>query len=37
MSSELAVSVVIGAGIRAGFSSIFGRAKNTVKELGSEI
>lgn len=37
MSSELAVSVLIGASIRAGFSTVFGRAKNTVKELGGEI
>lgn len=37
MSSELALSVVVGASVRAGFSAVFGRAKNTVKELGSEI
>ncbi|WP_066080940.1 phage tail tape measure protein, partial [Bergeriella denitrificans] len=37
MSSELAIGVVIGASVRAGFSTVFGRAKNTVKELGSEI
>lgn len=37
MSSELAVGVVIGASLRAGFTSVFGRAKKTVGELGSEI
>ncbi|MFC5921413.1 phage tail tape measure protein, partial [Neisseria weixii] len=37
MSSELAVSVLIGASVRAGFATVFGRAKNTVKELGGEI
>ena len=37
MSSQLAIGVVIGASVRAGFTSVFGRAQNTVKDLGGEI
>lgn len=37
MSSELAIGIVLGASVKAGFSSVFGRTKNTIKELGSEI
>lgn len=37
MSSELAVGVVIGASLRAGFATVLGRAKKTVHEIGSEI
>lgn len=37
MAKELLVGVVIGATLKAGFSSVFGRAEKTAKALGSEI
>ncbi|QEY23553.1 phage tail tape measure protein [Neisseria animalis] len=37
MSKELLVGVVIGASLKAGFATVFGRAEQTVKALGSEI
>lgn len=37
MSNELVLSVAIGATLRAGFATIFGRARNASRALGSEI
>ena len=37
MSKELSVSVVIGATLKAGFSSVFGKAENAAKGLGEAI
>ncbi len=37
MSKELLVSVVVGATLKAGFSTVFGKAEKSAKALGEEI
>ena len=37
MSKELVLGVVIGASLKAGFSTAFGRAEKSAQALGNEI
>ena len=37
MAKELVIGVVIGAALKAGFTTVFGRAEHAAKALGGEI